>query len=476
MTRGTCLHQAPIMTTRDECAQEVDLLLLSRDLSPVRPDVWRGIESQDGVRLHVHRLTGTRHPDDANRYETIVRARNAGKHLGLAPWVMLLDDDVVLDSSCVARLVDGLRVRPDFAAFGADSAGEMAGGRQHWDYPRHVGMAATLFRREQLKTITFRWEPGKCECRCCCEDLHRAGIGIGYLPGAQAWHRPDPRQHAESAASGAPPPSEGAARPLLPGRILAAFDRHHLRLFTRRFLGSLRRSGNSETVTAVVAGLYPSELRVLAAMPGVEVVVAPNDGHPAYRRLRDFQSAIARWPEETPVAYWDAGDVVFQGRIAPLWDLVRADPERLLAVREAIELATSTVALDWVETIRDPEARRRALDLLSVRPVLNSGFAAGTVRSMRRYLQGAERLQNSAALHGSTDWGDQTAMNLYCHSNPDTWQEIPSAWNYVLVGLGPKHYQVGFDGQTQRLDGEPLHVVHGAGGTLRPWDLHHLTA
>jgi len=226
----------------------------------------------------------------------------------------------------------------------------------------------------------------------------------------------------------------------------------------------------------VVSGLYPSEQRVLAAMPGVEVFVAPNDGHPAHRRLRDFQNAIARWPEETPVAYWDAGDVVFQGRISPLWDLVRADPERLLAVTEVIELARSIVARDWVETIRDLEARRRALDLLLSRPVLNAGFAAGTVRAMRRYLQGADRLQNSSALHGSTDWGDQTAMNLYCHSNPDTWQEIPSAWNYCLVGLGPKDYQVSFDGQTKRLDGEPLHVVHGAGGTLRRWDLHHLTA
>ncbi len=381
MTRETSLRHGPIMTTRDESAEEeeVDLLLLSRDLSPPRPDVWRGIESQEGVRLRVFRLTGARLPDDTNRLETIVRARNAGKHLGSAPWVMLLDDDVVLDSNCVARLVHGLRERPDFAAFGADCAGEMAGGRQHWDYPRHVGMAATLFRRERLKTITFRWEPGKCECRCCCDDLHRAGIGIGYLSEALAWHRPDPRQRVGPEASGEARPIPDTATPVLPGRILAAFDRRHLRLFKRRFLGSLRRSGNSETVTAVASGLYPSEQRVLAAMPGVEVFVAPNDGHPARRRLRDFQNAIAAWSDETPVAYWDAGDVVFQDRIAPLWDLVRADPERLLAVREVIELAKSTVALDWVETIRDPEARQRALDLLSVRPVLNSGFAAGTV-------------------------------------------------------------------------------------------------
>ena len=61
----------------------------------------------------------------------------------------------------------------------------MAGEWENWDYPRHVGMAATLFRRERLERLTFRWEPGKCECRCCCDDLRRAGFGIGYLAGGQ---------------------------------------------------------------------------------------------------------------------------------------------------------------------------------------------------------------------------------------------------------------------------------------------------
>ena len=61
----------------------------------------------------------------------------------------------------------------------------MAGGWQNWDYPRHVGMAAILFRRERLADLTFRWEPDKCECLCCCHDLRRQGHGIGYLAGAR---------------------------------------------------------------------------------------------------------------------------------------------------------------------------------------------------------------------------------------------------------------------------------------------------
>ena len=141
----------------------------------MRADVARGLEGQRGVELRVHRVTGTARPGDPNRWETIARARNEGRRLGSSPWVMYLDDDVVLGPDCVARLVEGLSRRPGFAALGADCAGEMASGLWNWDYPPHVGMASTLFRRDRLASLRFRWEPGKCECRCCCDDLRRDG-------------------------------------------------------------------------------------------------------------------------------------------------------------------------------------------------------------------------------------------------------------------------------------------------------------
>ena len=181
-------------------------------------------------------------------------------------------------------------------------------------------------------------------------------------------------------------------------------------------------------------------------MPGVEVFVAPDDGHPARRRLRDFQQVMASWPSETPVAYWDAGDVVFQDRVAPLWDLVRAHPDRLLVVTEVIPFRESTTCRWWVETIQDPKARARAFDLFKDCQTINAGFAAGTARTMLRYLKEADGLLNSPALHGTGDWGDQTAMNLYCRSNPHTWLEIPRGWNYCLCGLGPRDYRVSPDG------------------------------
>ncbi len=468
----------------------VDLLFLSRDLSPPRPDVWEGIRAQEEVTIRLIRIMGPVRPGDRNRFETIARARNAGKRQGSTPLVMLLDDDVVLGPRCVARLAEGLIGRSEFAALAADSASEMNDGRDHWDYPRHVGMAAVLFRRERLQALTFRWEPSKCECRCCCDDLHRAGYAIGYMPGAEAWHKPSPTSAPLTCAGASshcdqlqqdpkpaePAPASTPARPSLAGRVLTAFDRKHLRLFVRRFLRTLRNEGNRETVTAVTSGLRASERTILARKPGIEVFVAPNDGHPARQRLRDFQQVMASWPEDTPVAYWDAGDVVFQDRLNPLWDLVRAHPDHLLAVTEVVTYCTSTLNLGWAETIQDPEARARALGLLQDCNIINSGFAAGTARAMLHYLREADRLLNSPALHGTSDFGDQTAMNLYCRSNPHAWLEIPRGWNYCLTGLSPRDYRVSPDGRTKRLDGEPLHVVHGAGGNLRRWDLVHLTA
>jgi hypothetical protein len=442
---------------------DVDLVLFSRDPGPPRDDVWQGVESQTGVGLHVHRVFGVPRPGDPNRWETIARARNEGKSRGSSPWVLFLDDDVVLAPDCAARLLDGLRRRTAFAALAADYNAEMAAGAAHWDYPPHVGMGAVLFRRERLAAVTFRWEPNRCECGCCCDDLRRGGFGIGYQPGAVAWHRPLPGCRDDHArARRGPVPSEH--RNAHAGRILAAFDRAHIRKFRRLFLRSLRASGNTETVTAVVYDLYPGEIAALAAIPGVEIVARPSLGEsPAARRIHDFQDVIARWPGNTPVAYWDAGDVLFQARLQPLWDLVSGDPDRLLVVREPVTFDDIDVVRSWVGSVQDLEARRRILDLFSANPVINAGFAAGTARALLHYFREAVLIRASNDLRGSTDWGDQTAMNYYCHTNPDAWSEIPVGWNFCLYGRrarnGPRHL-------IESLDGSPVYVAHGNAGSL----------
>jgi hypothetical protein len=452
---------------------EVDLILLSRDLSPPRDDVWRGIQIQDGVDLRIHRALGTPEAGDANRYETIARARNRARTLGTSPWVMFLDDDVVLGAGCLGRLVQGLERKNGFAALGADCAGEMAGEWENWDYPRHVGMAATLFRREPLERLTFRWQPGKCECRCCCDDLRRAGFGIGYLAGARAWHRPVPRAphpRAEptterkwrSSPGGESGTSTGG------GRILTAFDRNHFLRFRRQFLTTLRASGNREPLTAVTYGLHPGERSILEAA-GVEVVAKRENGmSSALRRLHDFQDVVERWPEDTPVAYWDAGDVLFQGRVEPLWDLVRADPGRLLVTREPVGIGESPVIVPWTNHIEDPVVRRQTRELLSAMPFINAGFAAGTVRELMGYLREGDRLVKTD-LKGVLHWGDQVAMGHYLHHNPDGWREIPDGWNYCIIFRDQRTYRITPGGRVESAAGEPVHVVHGNGRTLEPW-------
>ena len=52
----------------------------------------------------------------------------------------------------------------------------------------HIGMGALMLPRSVLERIEFRAEPGRCECRCCCDDLREWGFKVDYLPGYRAGH------------------------------------------------------------------------------------------------------------------------------------------------------------------------------------------------------------------------------------------------------------------------------------------------
>jgi hypothetical protein len=457
---------------------EVDVIVLTRDGAPPPEPVRQAIRRQASPLLTVdlHVVTGSNRPDEPIRWATIARKRNAGRRLGKAPFVMFVDDDVILGPGCIARLVEGLKRRPGHAALAADYMGESRPGDTGPLPSPHVGMGATMFRREVLAFLPFRWEEDRCECRCCVDDLRRAGFAIDYLPEARAHHLPSlttPRAGAEERPAGASPPTRPpvADHP----RILAAFSRAHARKFRRVFLPTLRAAGNPELVVAVGYGLMPSEQRRLAHTPGLELINQPDDGIcPAIARLNDFAAAVARWPEGTPVAYWDAGDVAFQARLGPLWDLVRAHPDRLLAARESFGILDNTMALKWVLSISDPHYRRLAFDRFTTSPYLNSGFGAGTAGTMRRYFQEADRLLRSPSLTGSTDWGDQTAFNLYCHTDPSRWHEVPRGWNFATCRLNSGEVRLSHDGRFVARDGTPIYVAHGNARTLPHLELSHL--
>jgi hypothetical protein len=426
--------------------------------------VQRAIRAQTGVELQPYLVVGTPAHAQEHRWQTIASARNDAKRLGVSPWVMFLDDDVELALSCVERLRTALVQRPGFAALAADYLAEGGGVRAE-----HVAMGATLFRREALEQVQFRSETDRCECQCCCDDLRRLGWSIGYLPGACATHLR--RQRPEQGRGDAALAGVASKRD---GRVLVAFDSRHYDRFVGQFLLSLRANGNNEVVTVMGYGLLPEQTRWLERFDGVELFRRPHDGRAVpIRRVEDFQRAMEGWHAETPVAYWDAGDVIIQTRLDELWSLVRANPDKLLAVREPHGHPKNLAVSAWTTSIHDAGCRKHAYDLLTTRPFLNSGFAAGTAASLMRYFQAAHRLMNSPALSGTSDWGDQTALNLYCHSGPENWQEVDEIWNYCLYARRKAEIRYDGRGRAVRYDGTLIAAVHGTAGTLRQFRIRH---
>ena len=164
----------------------VDLVVLIRQDEPLHPEVEQGLREQAGVQLVVHRVVGKSNPGDSCRWDAIARARNQGKMCGNAPWLMYLDDNVVLSPGCILTLIEELDQSPVNAALAADYLGEF----QNGIISHHVSMGATLFRREALEQIHSTWREKKCECQCCCDDLRRSHWGIDYCSAAKAMHLP----------------------------------------------------------------------------------------------------------------------------------------------------------------------------------------------------------------------------------------------------------------------------------------------
>ena len=467
------------MDDSDSDLDAVDLIVLTRDGRPPPAPVCAAIAGQGpGVRVHV--VAGASRPDDVNRWDAITRARNAGRSLGSAPFVMYLDDDVVPAPGCVAALVDGLRRRPGHAALAVDLLGETDPTGFGLPGP-HVGMGAVMFRREALAFLRFRWEPGRCECLCCVDDLRAGGLGIDYLPGPLGRHLPEltaaARARGPATAPAPPCPAPSAALPAGSPRVMTAFNREHFARFRRLFLTTFHASGNREQVSAVAYGLTPTEQRALARLPGVEALVLPNNGvNPAIRRLFDFQRVVAGLPPGTPVAHWDAGDVVFQGPLGPLWDLARAFPDQALVVREPIAFFRNETAMEWVLAIDDLGASRDAFLRIARGTYVNGGFAAGTARAFFGYLAETHRIRHSRSMAGSTDWSDQTALNIDFNTRPSRYRLIPDGWNYCLCARDPEDFRVARGGLVVSNDGAPVTVVHGNARTLPWFELSHHAA
>lgn len=439
--------------------ETVDLVVLTRDDKPLDQRVEDAIGGQQCAVVRRHRVIGRSRPQDRCRRETIARARNEAKTLGTSPWLMFLDDDVVLPCDGISRLLQSLKDRSAFGAMAIDYLGEST------TAAGHVGMGATLFRREVLDRFEFRWEFDLCECSCCCIDLRAQGMGIGYLENccaehidieASAWHGEelDPKGGGQD-LEGEP-------------TVLAAFDRYDVSRFRSLFMRSLRASGNHGPVIALTYGLYPSERRTLERLPNLELLAFDKDpqSHPAWRRYADFQCALRGLPAATPVAYWDAGDIVFQNRLDEIWSTVRRNPCKLLLTRELLGHGENEAVYEWFDEMTNAEHREKVRSALGSAPVFNSGFLASTASHLTATLKDLDHIMKS--MMDGPKWGkDQLALNYYHATQADACQEIDNAWNFTLCTRDPNELVVGDDGRAERSQGKPVHVIHGNDSTLK---------
>ena len=439
----------------------IDVMMLRRPKTVPPLYVRRSIALQHGVKTRLRVLEGRPLPGDKNRWDTIVRGRNAMKSVGNSPWVMFVDDDVALGPRCITRLVQRLEREPQLGAVGSDYNQESK--RPNWS--GHVGMGACLFRREALEKIEFRWQPKRCECRCAAEDLRRVGYSIAYEETAHSKHLNQVRDVRIAK-------KETHPREHRPGVVLAAFDRRDVRRFETQFVRSLHNWGNTERIIAVGYGLYPSEVRRLESLSNVEVHWRPSGEHwVPVRRLNDFAQITDTLEPSTPVAYWDVSDVIFQSQLGKLWSMVVETPDQILAVIEPKGFPENGVIKPWTWTIRDRLWRWRAYELLKHYPFLNSGFAAGTAASMNRYFRRAHAMRFGPELTGSVDWGDQMCLNLYCHMNPSRWRAIDERWNYCVHDRPRGEVHVAPDGVIRSRRLGKILAAHGNARSLRQFSL-----
>lgn len=405
----------------------VDIVVLTRNRTPINTDILDAIKRQTGIVGSVFQVVGRERASDANRYETIARARNQGKRISTANWVMFVDDDVVLHDDCVISLIYELERLPDWGAMAADYLGQ-----SNPSGTGHVSMGATLFRREALAEIDFRHESNKCECRCCCEDLEFFGWRIGYLPSAHATHlKATPTIETGKSSSNSNEANQST------GVIMSAMNAAHFERFYQVFLKSLVATGNNYPVFVAGYGLSKQQIRRLAKRQEVaEVLNIPETRLcPGVLRVRDFQTFLSQLAPSDNVAWYDAGDVLFQSAIGSIWNIVTANPDKLLAVQEPKSYPENWAVSVWPTRIPNLQLRQSVFELISANPFYNSGFVASTVKTMSRYLSYAERFLTITQLWEEQPM-DQLAFNCYIHQRPSEFMEIDEAWNYCLAFRG----------------------------------------
>ena len=118
-------------------------------------------------------------------------ARNRVKQHASSPYVLMMDNDIILEPHSIERMVAFLEANNNFAAIGISKHSVPEGSNEVFIQP-HIDCAPVLWRLEDLKKVAFEYR-NQCECMAVCEDIRNMGKEIGFLTGIRANHIPDTR-------------------------------------------------------------------------------------------------------------------------------------------------------------------------------------------------------------------------------------------------------------------------------------------
>jgi hypothetical protein len=224
--------------------------------------------------------------------------------------------------------------------------------------------------------------------------------------------------------------------------ILTASDANCGDFLARHWLRSLRENVTTDDVDVVVLdfGLEPHQRAALASVEVVRVESA--------RRVNVARrSAIARLLEARDydqVLVVDAGDLVFQGDVRPLFD---RDRDRFRGVPERFPIPLAPFLRG-----APPDLRRRLRARLRERPMVNGGFLLAPARAWIEL--GAETLPFADRVAH-----DQPLVSLVLHERG--FVPLASTWNFVLwTAREPFSIEGGWFRDEA---GEKLAVVHNTG-------------
>jgi hypothetical protein len=228
-----------------------------------------------------------------------------------------------------------------------------------------------------------------------------------------------------------------------PHAIIAASDARCGDFLVQHWLRSLVDNVDLGKIDVVVLDFGLTEAQRAALLGRAQVV--PAGGHPRVNVAR--RAAISTFLAEhdyDQVLVVDAGDIVFQGDVSPLFeqdrDSFRAVPERY------------PIPLPLFLRGSPPDLRRRILAQLETRPMINVGFILGPAKRV-------QELGRAGLEHASRVKHDQPLLSCLLHEQG--FVELDPTYNFVPWTVRER-FRIE-DGAFLRASGERIAVVHNTG-------------